>query len=30
VFGDQLTYQPDLIGVVALGMVEEDNAVEAT
>jgi hypothetical protein len=30
VLGDQFTYQPDLIGIVTLGMVEEDNAIEAT
>jgi hypothetical protein len=29
VLGDQFTYQPDLISVVTLGMVEEDNAVES-
>jgi hypothetical protein len=30
VLGDQFTYQPDLIGVVTLGMVQEHDAIEAT
>jgi len=29
VLGDQLTYQANLIGIVALGMIKEDNAVES-
>jgi hypothetical protein len=27
--GDQFTYQADLVGVIALGMVEEDHTVES-
>jgi hypothetical protein len=29
VLGDQFTYQPDLIGVVTLGMIQKDNAIKA-
>jgi hypothetical protein len=29
VLGDQFAYQPDLIGVVTLGVIKEDNAVES-
>ena len=29
VLGDQFTYQANLIGIVALGMIKEDNAVES-